>query len=303
MSEASRKKVVVFGASGRLGQLISRDLLTRGARVVAVMRDQTKAEAVALRAAGADIAALDISSAAATRLADVLSGAYAVVSALQGGPDVLVEAQRQLLVTAREQGVRRFLPSDFSFNFFTLPAGANINSDWRRTFADVASRDRGNVEVVHLMQGMFTDATVAGFVGLYDRASNVVSYWGNGDTPIDWTTWEDTARFAAAAALDERAVPQELFVAGDRRSAKELQVSIGAVRAAPALREMGSLEELDRQIEARRKAEPENMYAWLPLMYARGLFGGKALLGGLENARYPEIQPESLRAAIERGAL
>jgi hypothetical protein len=45
------------------------------------------------------------------------------------------------------------------------------------------------------------------------------------------------------------------------------------------------------------------MYAWLPLMYARGVFGGQALLGALHNGRYPHIAPETVSQAIKRGAV
>jgi hypothetical protein len=45
------------------------------------------------------------------------------------------------------------------------------------------------------------------------------------------------------------------------------------------------------------------MYAWLPLMYARGVFGGQALLGPTHNARYSDIKAETVAQAIARGAL
>jgi hypothetical protein len=33
------------------------------------------------------------------------------------------------------------------------------------------------------------------------------------------------------------------------------------------------------------------------------VFGGQALLGPIENGRYPEIQPETIAQAVARGAL
>lgn len=38
-------------------------------------------------------------------------------------------------------------------------------------------------------------------------------------------------------------------------------------------------------------------------MYATGVFGGRALLGPLEHHRYPHIVPETVAAAMARGAL
>jgi hypothetical protein len=65
---------------------------------------------------------------------------------------------------------------------------------------------------------------------------------------------------------------------------------------------LGTLEALQNEIQVRRLREPENVYSWLPLMYAAGMFGGKATLGSLANGRYPEIKPESVRDTVMRGA-
>ena len=58
-----------------------------------------------------------------------------------------------------------------------------------------------------------------------------------------------------------------------------------------------------RRTHASSSLTPGNMLAWLPLMYARGVHGGQALLGPSHNARYPHIQPESVARAIARGAI
>lgn len=69
------------------------------------------------------------------------------------------------------------------------------------------------------------------------------------------------------------------------------------------LERLGSLDDLEAETRRRLAAEPANMYAWLPLMYARGVFGGQALLGATHNARYPQIEAESVAAAVARGAV
>ena len=305
----SSKLIVVAGAAGRLGRLTIDALLRHnGVRVRALARDPAKLADLA--SDRVEVVAWD----AAHPAADVVRGAFAVISTLQGGPDIIIEAQLALLRAARDAGARRFLPSDFSYNLFTLPAGVNWNTDWRRAFAEAAEAERGAVEVVHLMQGIFTDRGVAGFLGLLDLAAGTLRYWGDGATPIDWTTWEDTARFTAAAALDDAKVPERLYVSGDRLDTFEFakawesghQKKLREVLHGILLRRLerlGSLEELAAETQRRLTAEPHNMYAWLPLMYARGVYDGQALLGKSENARYPEIRPESVAQAIARGAL
>jgi nucleoside-diphosphate-sugar epimerase len=305
-NQANTKLVVVAGAAGKLGRLVVEALLSHpGVRVRALVRDPKKPEVAAMAREGLELLAFDAVSADDAARDAAVKGAFAVVSTLQGGPDIIVDAQLALLRAAKRAGARRFIPSDYSYNHFTLPEGVNVNSDWRRALGVAAKPETtASFEVVHVMQGIFADRFVLGFLGMLDGEKGVIRYWGDGKTPIDWTTWEDTARFTAAAALDDRRVPERLFVSGERMDvfafAEAWEKGHGKK---PTLERLGSLAELEQETKRRLAAEPANMYAWLPLMYARGMYGGQALLGPSENARYPEIKPESVGQAIARGAL
>lgn len=298
--------VVVAGAAGKLGRLVVAELLRQPTvRVRLLVRDPEKPEVAALRGARTELVAFDATTATEADCRAAVQGAFAVVSTLQGGPDVIVDAQRRLLLAAKAAGARRFLPSDYSYNFFTLPEGINVNSDWRRTFATVADAETTDAfEVVHVLQGIFADRNVLGFLGLLDETQGTIRYWGDGRTPIDWTTWEDTARFVAAVALDDRKVPSRLFVSGDRLDVLAFAKAWEAGHGRPAtLTCLGTLEELAAETTRRLASTPHDMFAWLPLMYARGTFGGQALLGERQNHLYPEIQPETVAQAIARGAV
>ena len=147
-------------------------------------------------------------------------------------------------------------------------------------------------------------ATCSASSGCSTPRPGVVRYWGDGKTPIDWTTWEDTARFTAAAALDDRTVPERLFVSGDRMDVLSFARTWEAARGKQlTLERLGSLEDLERETQRRLAEAPHDMQSWLPLMYARGGFGGQALLGPSHNTRYPEVQPASVAVAIARGSL
>lgn len=298
------KIVVVVGAAGKLGRLVIESLLAHpDVHVRALVRDPQRA--MDLRGDRVEIVAFDAAKSTERERAAVVEGAFAVVSTLQGGPDIIIDAQLELLRAAKAAGVRRFIPSDYSYNIFTLPPGINVNSDWRRAFAEKARAERGDsFEVVHVLQGVFADRVVLGFLGLFDADNGIVRYWGSGTTPIDWTTWDDTARFTAAAAIDERQVPERLFVSGDRIDVLTFVKTWEMVHGKKLdVQRLGSLEELAQETDRQQKEQPQNMYAWLPLMYARGTYGGEALLGPRENDRYPEIKPETVEAAIRRNAV
>jgi nucleoside-diphosphate-sugar epimerase len=302
----TNKLIVVAGGTGKLGRLIVDAVLAHpGTRVRILVRDPGKPEIAALASDRVELAAFDATGASDAARAEAVRGAYAVVSALQGGPDIIIDAQLALLRAAKAAGARRFLPSDYSYDVFALPEGVNVNSDWRRTLGEQAHRETsGSFEVVHVFQGMFADRHVLGFLGLFDGDAGVVRYWGDGTTPIDWTTWEDTARFTAAAALDDRPVPERLFVSGDRMDVLTFARTWEAARGKHlTLERLGSLDDLERETRRRLAEAPHDMPSWLPLMYARGVFGGQALLGPSHNTRYPEVKPASVAVAIARGAL
>ena len=96
MSAAITGSVVVAGSTGNLGTRLVAALRSRDARVVARVRPGASEEKVAkLRALGAEIAPVDLTSSAS--VAKACEGAAVVVSSLQGLRDVIVGAQSVLL--------------------------------------------------------------------------------------------------------------------------------------------------------------------------------------------------------------
>jgi hypothetical protein len=63
------------------------------------------------------------------------------------------------------------------------------------------------------------------------------------------------------------------------------------------LEQLGSLEDLTKEAQRRLQTEPQDIYGWLPLMCARGRYGGDALLGASNNALFP---PSSRRRWHQR---
>jgi hypothetical protein len=236
--------------------------------------------------------------------AGAFENVYCVVSAVQGGPETIIDAQLRWLRAARAAGVRRFIPSSFSYDFFGLAEGENPNSDWRREFARRAEQERGPVEVVHVTNGCFLDRGVLfGFLGAFNLDKGEAYLWGDGNQKMQFTTYADTAAYTAEVAVDDRPVPDKFYVAGDSLTFHELikEVEAGLGRSI-TVKKLGTLPELDAEIERRQRAEPTNIYSWLPFMYWRGMLNGKGRLGPLMNERYPAIHPIGVREYTKRMA-
>lgn len=187
-------------------------------------------------------------------------------------------------------------------NIFSLDDGENINTDDRLAFAREAEAARGTVEVVHINIGAFLDRRVLfGFLGAFDLEVGQAYLWGDGHAAMDFTTYEDTTRFTAEVALDEEQVPAVFEVAGDTLTFHELVKAYEETSGKSiTVVQKGSLADLDREIERRRQAEPQNVFAWLPLMYWRGMLSGKGKLLAIANDRYPSIRPLTVRDYVRR---
>jgi nucleoside-diphosphate-sugar epimerase len=301
------KIVFLAGASGNLGSLIANALLDKpGVTLRALVRSGSRQKVASLSARGAEIVEVDLDGPNGSEaLSRALSGAFSVVSALQGGPDVIVDAQARLLEAAKRAGVRRFIPSDFSYNVFGVSDGDNVATDMRRAFARHADEARGSVEVIHVQNGCFLDRGVLfGFLGAIDLASRKAFLWGEGKAKMDFTTYEDTARFTAEAAVDPEPLPSEFNVAGETLDFHEL---VRAYEDASGKKltvvQMGSLDDISAEISRRQQAEPQNIFAYLPLMYWRAMLSGKGKLGPLVNARYSNIHPLTVRDYVRRESL
>ena len=184
---------------------------------------------------------------------DAFDGVHTVVSAVQGGPETIIDSQLEWLRSARGAGVRRFIPSDYSMDLFSLAEGENINSDWRRDFARRAEEERGPVEVVHVLNGCFLDKGVLfGFLGAFDLEKDEAYLWGEGEEKMDFTTYADTAAYVAEASSDDRPLPEKAFVAGDSLTFHELVDETASGLGRPiTVKKLGTLADLDAEIDRR----------------------------------------------------
>ena len=124
--------VVLFGASGMIGSRTLKELVARGHKVTAVVRNPSRVEA----APGATVVQGDVTDAA--NVAAVLKGADAAISAYspaQGAEPQLLHATRSLLEGARQAGVQRVLIVGGAGSLFVAPgvtvlASGHLPKEW-----------------------------------------------------------------------------------------------------------------------------------------------------------------------------
>jgi uncharacterized protein len=117
--------IVLFGASGMVGSRILRELIARGHKVAAVVRNPSRV------ATGPGVTAVQGDLTDASRVASYLEGGDAVISAYspaQGSEQDLLQATEAVLAGARQAGVARVLIVGGAASLFIAPGLTLLDS-------------------------------------------------------------------------------------------------------------------------------------------------------------------------------
>ena len=214
---------MVAGVTGWLGHQVAGFLLDSGTAEVRAMArpvtDEAKKKRLeTLRARGMQTVDGDLSD--PTACAAACEGIDVVISAVQGGPDVIIQGQRTLLAAAEAAGVKRMIPSDFSVDISRLDYDDNYNLGLRKTFDDAFVTSR--VAQTSVYCGGFLDVVLSPRFPTVDWEKGLVRFWGEGNQPIDSTAISDVAKYTAAAALDGGMTGRALRIAGNVLTGREL---------------------------------------------------------------------------------
>lgn len=295
--------VCLVGATGALGSQIADALLCKSEVVLrCLVRSAESDEALVLKERGAEMFEGILDEGSKDVLNEMCAGTYTVISAIQGGQEVIIDGQMQIFRTAAANGVKRFIPSTFSYDIFKVGEGENIASDMRRQFAEEAEQENSEMEIVHILNGCFLDKSILfGFLGAFDLENGVANLWGDGTQKMNFTTFKDTALYTAEVAIDMEALPQHFSIAGDILNFHELVNAYeeGSGRKLN-IEQLGSMADLDARIDDSMQAEPANIFAYLPLMYYRAMLNGKGKLSDLSNSQYPHINPMSVKEYVNK---
>ena len=281
-----KETILVAGATGMLGSRIAHHLLERpSAHVRLLVRDAAskKDRLDPLVANGAELIEGDLAD--PDSLDRATQGVDVIVSAVQGGPDVIIDGQVALAEAGKRNGVRRILPSDFALDLFKATPGEHMMFDMRAK-ADARIAEIG-LEQVNVLQGGFMDMFLPG-KGAVDLNAGTISFFGDGNLPVEVTSVEDTARMIARIALDRSVTAGKFEFAGDRLSFRQAG-EIVAAQTGRAIRPVSLGSEADLRA-AMAAAAPQKKVMLAYLLY---MTNGQTALTDLQNDRYPDVRFES----------
>lgn len=288
--------VLLVGATGMLGGRIAHHLLEQPeTHVRLLVRDPgnpEKSETLqSLVKRGAELVEGDLTN--ATSLDRATQGVDVIVSAVQGGHDVIVEGQVALAESGRRNGVRRILPSDFGLDLFKATPGEHAAFNWRAS-ADEKIATLG-MEHIHVLQGGFMDMFGPGSP-LVDYEKGVISFWGDGERPIEVTTVDDTARMTAHVALDRSLTSGKFAFAGDHVSFQQVADTAEKITGIRfERRSQGTEAELRTALD---NAAVSNPMEAIMLAYQLYMLNGQTALTSLQNNRYPNVKLQGFESFL-----
>lgn len=279
----TKTTVLLAGATGMLGSRIAAHLAKQpDTRLRLLVRSSTDAKLKPLLDQGAELIEGDLTVAAS--LDRATTGVDVIVSAVQGGPEIIVGGQVLLAEAGKRNGVRRILPSDFGLDLFNAIPGEHMMFDIRAK-ADRAIADLG-LEQINILQGAFMDMFLPG-KGAIDLEAGTISFFGDGNMPIELTSVEDTARVTARVATDWTVPAGKFAFAGDLISFRQA----GAIISELTGREIRPVS-MGSESDLRAMMVNADPYKQVMLAYLLYMTNGQTALSDLQNNRYPDLRLE-----------
>ncbi|MEH2039702.1 MAG: aromatic alcohol reductase [Nostoc sp.] len=293
--------VLVAGATGMLGFKIVSALLDKGNLDVRAMvrsinnsNPENLKKLDAMKAKGATIVEGDVMQ--PETLLPACAGVDVVVSAI-GNNDVTVPGQKNLIDAAKQQGVKRFIPSDYSVDYRKLDYGDNDNLDMRKKVFEYLQQS--SLEYTLVLNGAFMD--IITYMPLFDLEHQTFQYWGDGETLLDFTTTDDTAKYVAEAVSDPSLGNTALSVAGDTLTPKQLKATYEAATGTKLTeKSLGSIAEMKAWI-ANKKASASSVEEYVYHQYMYAMVSGKGKLDRIGSDRYPHIKPKTVKQFLSKG--
>jgi NmrA-like family len=292
--------IAITGFTGKLAKLITTALLRHpNVQINGICRSPDKVSPALLSLKNIKIFQASTTDVEAIR--NGLRGATTCICCYQGQSDVMIEGQKTLIDACIQEGVSRYIASDWSLDFRGLKLGEHPLKDANKHVQSYLEKkeDEGKIKGVHILNGAFAEAIFSQFLGLFDPPEAKVAYYGTGDELIDITTMQDIAAYTAEVAISPE-VEGFVNVRGEARSVKQLARSFEeAYGVTLTVQRLGSLDDLFTKMHLLHQQQPKNVYAWGGLFYQYYTTNGSTLLGKLDNDKFPNVQPSSVETLLK----
>jgi hypothetical protein len=132
-----------------------------------------------------------------------VQGTDIVICCYFGDTDVMTRGQKLLIDACVNEGVSRYLPSDFAVDYTKIPAGELLPKESAKIVKGYLVEKK--LAGVHVLVGGLMETFWSEFFQIFDSDTQTLTYWGTGNEKWDLTTYETAAAYVAALAIDKNA--------------------------------------------------------------------------------------------------
>lgn len=137
-------------------------------------------------------------------LRSLIRGCEVVVCCYYADNETMLEGQKLLVDMCEEEGVSRYIASDYTSDFTKLDLGDVMVKDPMKHIKAYLD-GKPKVNGVHILVGLFME-TFWGYFDVWDSKEKKLRYWGTGHEEWDLMTYQTAAEYVAAVALDPEAI-------------------------------------------------------------------------------------------------
>ena len=285
-SQNEKIEILIVGATGRLGSLITKHTLTNPKLNVNILirNPQKNPDLVAsVEKAGGKVLTGDLGE--PESLKDKTKGMHTVISASsQMDEKIALHGQIALIDECVRSGVERFVPSDFAENLYAFPReelAQYTAIEYNLKVLDYAKKSP--MKTLHFWPGLFVDS-------FFELHRTDYGYWGNKEHRYDLTTYEDTARYVSAA-VSQKDRTGDLFFSANDYNIDEITEIYNRVRGTSITpKQYGTLEDLRKKYEEEKKKSGESFPTVLLSIYLL-IYDDRCKFDKTNNHEFPEIKP------------
>jgi len=267
---------LIVGANGNLGRYITKYCLEReNLRVHILDKNLNNCESLRkmIEQKGGNIIQGDLTDSSIIK--GCTKGIHTLISVLDGDERIVFDAEMALLEDGINNGLRRFVPADFTINLKKI-------KDTDDPFLDYSNRFRtkvmqSNVKLLSIFSGLFMET-------FFKLCSKDICYWGDENMLLDLTACEDVGKFVALAISDPNKIG-EIRIAGNEVSPVQIAETIKKVTGqSVGLCKKGEIDDLKKTaMELKKKGDLREA---LKYFYAVHAFDGTGKLFDLHNKEF-----------------